>query len=98
MESNDQAGVAVKQPRTNQERTSVAEKCCSTLGMTIPLLVDGIRNRVEEAYSGFPDRLYLIDSQGRVAYKGGRGPVGFKPEEMEQALALLLAAERTRDF
>jgi iodothyronine deiodinase-like protein len=98
MESNDQAGIQVKQPRTNEERTQVAEKCCSSLAMSIPLLVDGIRNKVEQAYSGFPDRLYLIDTEGRVAYKGGRGPFGFKPEEMEQALALLLAAERTRDF
>jgi hypothetical protein len=98
MESNDQAGIQVKQPRSNDDRTQVAEKCCSKLGMSIPLLVDGIRNRVEEAYSGFPDRLYLIDSRGRVAYKGGRGPFGFKPEELEQALALLLLAERTRDF
>ena len=98
MESNDQAGIQVKQPRTNDERTQVAEKCSASLGMSIPLLVDGIRNKVEAAYSGFPDRLYLIDTEGRVAYKGGRGPFGFKPEELEQELVLLLAAEKTRDF
>jgi hypothetical protein len=36
-----------------------------------------------------PDRLYIIDAAGRVAYKGGRGPFGFKPGEMEQALLML---------
>jgi hypothetical protein len=58
--------------------------------MTMPLLVDAIDDRVGHAYSGMPDRLYVIDRDGRVSYKGGRGPRGFKPAEMEQALILLL--------
>jgi hypothetical protein len=37
-----------------------------------------------------PARLYVIDSKGKVAYKGGRGPFGFKPGEMEQALVMSL--------
>ena len=41
-----------------------------------------------------PDRMYVIDSAGRVAYKGGRGPFGFKPGEMEQALVMLLMDEK----
>ena len=40
------------------------------------------------------NRLYIIDRQGRVAYKAGRGPGGFKPEEMEQSLLLLLLGEQ----
>jgi hypothetical protein len=40
-----------------------------------------------------PDRLYIIDTKGRVAYKGGRGPFGYKPPEMEQALIMLLMDE-----
>ena len=51
---------------------------------------DGLDDRVGHAYSGMPDRLYILDREGRVAYKGGRGPFGFKPREMEQALILLL--------
>ena len=37
-----------------------------------------------------PDRLYLIDRDGRIAYKGGRGPMGFKPGELEQSVVMLL--------
>ena len=44
-------------------------------------------------YSGYPDRLYLIDSAGKVAYKGGRGPFGFIPGELEQSIAMLLVDE-----
>lgn len=62
--------------------------------MSIPLVVDGIDNQVETRYSGFPDRLYIVDSDGKVAYKAGRGPFGFKPSEMEQSLIMLLLDER----
>src|SRR5262249_8953389 len=35
-----------------------------------------------------------IDKYGRVAYKGGRGPFGFKPGELEQALIMNLLEEQ----
>jgi WD40 repeat protein len=34
--------------------------------------------------------MYVIDTQGKVAYKSGRGPFGFRVGEMEQALAMAL--------
>jgi hypothetical protein len=63
----------------------------------MPLLVDEIDDRVGHLYSGMPDRLYVIDRHGRVAYKGGRGPFGFKPGEMAQALNLLLLDQADED-
>lgn len=62
----------------------------------MPLLVDTIDDRVGHAYSGMPDRLYLIDKQGKVAYRGGRGPFGFKPGELEQSLIGLLVEESSQ--
>lgn len=93
MVSNDRAGVAVAQPRTKEERDAVATTCCAKLDMPMPVVVDEIDDRVGNAYSGMPDRLYVIDRDGRVAYKGGRGPFQYKPEEMEQALVMLLLEE-----
>jgi hypothetical protein len=90
MAGNDDAGVIVPQPQTAEERAKVAGTCCTTLKMTMPLLVDTLDDRVGHAYSGMPDRLYVIDASGRIAYQGGRGPFGFQPAEMEQALLLLL--------
>jgi hypothetical protein len=58
--------------------------------MTMPLVVDTLDDRVGHLYSGMPDRLYLISRDGRVAYKGGRGPFGFKPGELEQSIILHL--------
>jgi hypothetical protein len=90
MSSNDKAGISVNQPRDLDEKTAVADKCCSTLQMTIPLLVDELNDKVGHTYSGMPDRLYLLDTEGRVVYKSGRGPFGFKPNELEQQIILYL--------
>ena len=93
MAANDRAGVIFAQPKTQEERADVASKCCVALKMTIPLVVDDLDDTVGHAYSGMPDRLYLIDRAGRVTYKGGRGPFGFKPGELDQAIAMLLLDE-----
>ena len=45
-----------------------------------------VDNAVASAYGGWPDRLYLIRRDGRIAYQGGEGPFGFKPDELEQAI------------
>jgi alkylhydroperoxidase family enzyme len=90
MMSNDRAGIVIKQPAAQGERDEVAHKCCSALAITMPMVVDDIDDRVGHLYSGMPDRLYVLDRNGRVAYKSGRGPFGFKPGEMEQSLDLVL--------
>jgi hypothetical protein len=90
MASNDRAGIAIAQPRSTRERTEVAGRCCRALNMTMPLLVDEVDDAVGHAYSGMPDRLYVVGRDGRVVFKGGRGPFGFNPAEMEQALILHL--------
>jgi hypothetical protein len=88
--SNDKVGISVAQPTTVDDRIKVAGSCGARLEITMPLLVDALDDRVGHAYSGMPDRLYIIDTVGRVAYKAGRGPFGFKPAEMEQSLIMLL--------
>lgn len=97
MESNSKVGVKVAQPQSFAERTSVAQQCHAKLKYSMPLLVDEIHDPVGNAYSGMPARLYVIDPDGKVAYKGGRGPFGFKSGEMEQALLMLLLDSHVRD-
>jgi hypothetical protein len=58
--------------------------------MRMPTVVDGVDNAVADVYGGWPDRLYLIGTDGRIAYQGGEGPFGFKPEELERAIEQLL--------
>ena len=53
-------------------------------------VIDGIDNAVADVYGGWPDRLYLVGADGRIAYQGGEGPFGFKPEELGSAIEELL--------
>lgn len=96
MASNKRVNIDVPQPKTAAERTRVAVQCCDSLKMALPMLVDGIDDAVGREYSGFPDRLYLIDREGRVVYRGGRGPYGYKPRELEQSLIMLLLDEASK--
>lgn len=89
----DKISSVINQPRTDGERSEVARTCCTALKVSMPMVVDSIDDRVGNAYSGMPDRLYIIDKWGKVAYKGGRGPMGFKSAEMEQSLIMLLLEE-----
>ena len=71
----------------------MATTCRKTLGLPFPMLVDTLDDVVGARYSGMPSRLYLIDEEGKVAFKTGRGPFGFKPAELEHALILHLRGE-----
>ncbi len=90
MESNDRVGVSLRQPRNYEERVEVAQRCSKALDFGFPMLVNTIDDTVGARYSGMPGRFYLIDPDGKVAYKSGRGPFGFKPAELEQSLVMLL--------
>ncbi len=96
MESNDRVGAVTSQPRSYEERVEVAQKCGRVLNLGFPMLVDTIDDAVGARYSGMPGRLYLIDRQGKVAFKSGRGPYLFKPAELEQSLVLMLQEDATR--
>ena len=100
MESNDQVGATTAQPTTYEERAAVAQKCGKLFNLGFPMLVDTIDDAVGARYSGMPGRLYLIGSDGKVAFKSGRGPYLFKPAELEHSLVLLLqdgTTSRTAD-
>jgi type I thyroxine 5'-deiodinase len=56
-------------------------------------VLDEFGNSTERTYNGWPDRIYLIDWQGRVAYKSKPGPFGFKAEQFYAALAHLARQE-----
>jgi thiol-disulfide isomerase/thioredoxin len=90
MESNSAQGVKLPQPKSLQERERVAQTCSQKLSYSFPLLVDTLDDSVGNAYSGMPARAYLIDMDGSVVYKGGRGPFGFIPGELEQAVVMKL--------
>ncbi len=84
---NVRSGIAVRDPTTDDERRAVASTCAVGLRMRMPIVVDRVDNAVASAYGGWPDRLYLVLQDGRIAYQGGEGPFGFKPAELERAIS-----------
>jgi len=90
MESNIHDKVIFASPRNEDERGFVAGACVRKLGIKFPAVLDEFGNSTERAYTGWPDRIYLIDHQGRVVFKSRPGPFGFKPDELRTALVHLL--------
>ena len=73
----------VGQTDTAADRSANAAVCVAALKLSVPTVIDGADNKVNAAYAGWPDRLYVVGPDGKVAYKGGPGPAGFKPAEVE---------------
>ena len=76
----------VEDPINLEERSAVASRCVEELDLPIPAIVDKLDDKVNQAYGGWPDRLYLIDKDGKIAYAGGRGPFLFQPDGLETAI------------
>ena len=89
MQSNVRDKVVFASPKNIGEREKVAGMCVRKLGIKFPALIDGFDNTTEQAYTGWPDRIYLIAKDGRVVYKSRPGPFGFHPEELKASLAEL---------
>ena len=90
MRSNERDKILIKQHKTYEERCKAAGSCMKDLKLTIPCLVDDMKNTAQKAYAGWPDRLYVVDAEGKIAYQGGPGPRGFRASEAEAALKKLL--------
>jgi hypothetical protein len=91
VKDNLEDDVLVASTMTKDDRLKVAGLCIRNLGIELPALVDEPDNRAERAYTGWPDRLYVIDRNGRIDYKSAAGPFGFKPAEVEAALKRLVS-------
>ena len=96
MESNIRDHVVFASPKSEEERAFLAGACARKLGIRFPAVLDGFDNSIERAYTGWPDRMYLINTGGGVLYKSQPGPFGFKPDELRRALQSLYAQTQAR--
>ncbi len=86
LSANRRSRIEVPEPASVDERSEVAAACTVRLRLRMPVLLDGMDNRVAFEYGGWPDRLYLVGCDGRIAFQGDAGPFGFKPELLEEAI------------
>ena len=87
MDSNVTEGVCYPQPTNLADRVRIANDFAHRFHYDIPMVVDPIENPANQAYAGWPERLYVVDENGTIVYKGKPGPFGYHPEEVETWLA-----------
>jgi type I thyroxine 5'-deiodinase len=78
------------QPTTADERAEVASVCVLRLDLQMPTLLDTMSDEVDALYAAWPERLYLIDPAGVIAYRSDPGPWGFDVPAWEQAIRRMI--------
>jgi hypothetical protein len=86
VEKNKVGNVIFNQPQTFEERLILAQAFQESMGTEITILVDDISNTANAAYAAWPERIYVIDTDGRIIYKGKMGPFYFDPDEIVPVL------------
>ena len=94
MVENEREGVCYMQPRTLAQRVAIAKDFVQRFGFAMPLAVDPMENPADRIYAGWPERFYIVDESGAIAYKGKTGPFGYHPEEVQAWLAKRFGQER----
>ena len=94
VKENEQDAVLFRQHQSMEERIDVGQACMLKMALDMPAVVDEMDDAVAKACGAMPERLVLVGRDGRVAYKGGIGPMFFRPDEWEQAIEAYLDAER----
>jgi hypothetical protein len=86
MDSNVESNVVFDQPKTFEARLSLARTFVERMEVETETFVDDVRNTAMACYAAWPERIYVIDREGRIVYKGGVGPFYFAPDELREFL------------
>lgn len=81
MKSNVKEDICYAQPKTLTQRIAIANDFVKRFNYPVPFGIDDMSNAANDAYAAWPERIYIIDEHGRVAYRGGMGPFDYKPQE-----------------
>jgi thiol-disulfide isomerase/thioredoxin len=85
-ESNEKDGVLFANAVRREDRVKAGAACSSGLKIPFPMLVDEMDNRVGRTYKAWPIRVYVVDKEGRIAFKSATGPFGFVVDAVRPAL------------
>ena len=88
--ANERQGVILAAAKSFEGKDEYASLCVRKLGIEFTTLVDNMDNQVETNYTAWPDRLYLVGSDGVIKFKGKPGPQGFRAKELDEAIQKLL--------
>jgi hypothetical protein len=80
LQANVDDDVLVASHATIEDRFAAARKGVARLGLTLPVFVDPMHDAVSNAFAAWPERIYVVDENARIAYAGGPGPFEFDPD------------------
>ena len=83
---NTREGIEIPQHVSFEKRMETARLCRDAMKLNVNVLVDGLDNKVTDAYAGNPNRGYVLDAEGKVV---SRQP-WIDPQETGKALEKLL--------
>ncbi len=92
VQSNIEEGIIFDQPTTEDARAEIAATCMLRFNFSFPMLLDNMTDEAEAKYVALPERLYVLDANGRVTFKGGLGPHCFDPAAWEIAIKELVTS------
>ena len=87
--TNDRRGIAKElEPKDLADREKWACEDRKKMKCTIPVVMDSFDDKALTAYDAFPQRVYVLDKSGKVAYSSS-GLVGFDLENVNKAVKSL---------
>jgi len=89
--ANVEEDILYAAPTTDDERADIAAVCMLRYNFSFPMLLDNMTDEAEAKYHALPERLYVLDAGGRIAYKGGLGPHCFDVDEFDRAIQQVTA-------
>ena len=69
----------INQQTNYKDRCVTAQMLLDEKKLTMPFLIDGMDNKTNKDYSAQPDRVFVVDADGKIVVSADRGPWGFKP-------------------
>ncbi len=88
---NTLEGIDLQAAASYEQKEEYGALCVRKLDIHFTTVIDGMDAKVEQDYTALPDRMYLVDKAGKIAYKSEPGPHGFLPEDLELAIKKELA-------
>jgi hypothetical protein len=87
--TNDRLNIAAeKEPKNLADREKWACEDRKKMKCTIPVVMDTFDDKTLRAYDAFPQRIYVLDKNGKVAYFSS-GLVGFDLDGVTKAVKSL---------
>lgn len=69
----------INQQTKYEDRCVTAQMLIDDKSLTMPFLIDSMDNKTNTDYSAQPDRVFVVDVEGKIVVAADRGPRGFKP-------------------